>query len=94
VLESVDATEPVEFALLRRTPLIAAAAVSVVTVIVMLPWLVLLAFVVGAVGVGLSTRARTAPSAVRASRVLSIGFGLAVGPAVYMLLATVVAAAG
>lgn len=80
--------------LLRRTPLVAGAVVSVFTVIVALTVLVAAAFTIGAGGLLLAARATTRQAAVRAAAVVSIGFGLAVGPAVYLLLALGIELAG
>lgn len=76
--------------LLRRAPLVAAAVVSVMTVIVALTVLVAAAFTIGGSGLLLAAWATSPPSADRAATIVSIGFGLAVGPAVYLLLALVV----
>ena len=83
-----------DISLLRRVPLIAAAIVSLATVILALVWLVVGAFVVAGIGLVLATFASTRVQAYRASALVSIGFGLAVGPAVYLLLAVVVVLAG
>ncbi len=80
--------------LLRRPPLVTAAIVSMILVIVALTVLVATALLAGAVGLTLAARATSRPSADRAATIVSIGFGLAVGPAVYLLLALVVAVAG
>ncbi len=80
--------------LLRRAPLVAAAVVSVMTVIVALTVLVAAALLAGAFGLVLASRATGRPSADRAATIVSIGFGLAVGPAVYLLLAVVVELSG
>ncbi len=92
--EAPEATTHPDIALLRRVPLIVAAIVSLATVILALVWLVVGAFVVAGAGLALVTLASTRAQARRASTVVSIGFGLAVGPAVYLLLAVVVEIAG
>lgn len=84
----------VGIAVLRRAPLVIAAVVSVSTVIVALTVLVAAALLTGAVGLMLASRATGRPSADRAATIVSIGFGLAVGPAVYLLLAVVVQLSG
>lgn len=76
--------------LVRRAPLVIAALLSVITVIVALQVLASAALLTGAVGLMLAARATSRPSAERAATIVSIGFGLAVGPAVYLLLAVVV----
>ena len=80
--------------LLRRAPLVAGAIVSMITVVVALTALVAAALLTGAVGLTLAARATGRPSADRAATIVSIGFGLAVGPAVYLLLAGVIELAG
>lgn len=81
-------------ALLRRGPLVATAIGSLATVILALVLLVVGAFVVAGVGLALATVASTRVHAYRASTLVSIGFGLAVGPAVYLLLAVAVMLVG
>ena len=83
-----------DITLLRLVPLIAAAVVSLATVILALVWLVVGAFVIAGAGFALATFAVTRSQAYRASTLVSIGFGLAVGPAVYLLLAVVVELVG
>ncbi|MEO6654250.1 MAG: hypothetical protein ABIP17_16525 [Ilumatobacteraceae bacterium] len=73
--------------LLRRTPLVAAAILSVAIVVVALTVVVAAAFVIGAVGLTLTARPTTRSGAARAASLVSIAFGLAVGPAVYVVLA-------
>lgn len=87
--EHLPVTGAAETILIRRRPLVTGAVISLVTVIVFLVWLVLAAFFVGAVGLIAAATARTRVAADRAAGVTSFGFGLAVGPAVYMLLAAV-----
>lgn len=77
--------------LLRRRPLVIAAAFSLATMVLLFVYLVLGALVVGGVGVALAATAESYTSARRASLVCSIGIGLTVGPCVYLLLAAVVA---
>ncbi len=76
--------------LLRRAPLVAGAIASVITVIVALTVLVVASFAIGAVGLVLAGRATTRHAATRAAAIVSVGFGLAVGPAVYLLIALAV----
>ncbi|NNE11825.1 MAG: hypothetical protein HKN41_06200 [Ilumatobacter sp.] len=80
----------VEPTLLRRGPLLVGAGISVTTVIVLLPWLVVSAFVIGAIGLARAAFASGEPALSRSALLTSVGFGLAVGPAVYMLLAAAV----
>lgn len=76
--------------LLRRRPLVIAAAVSLAAVVLFLPFLVLAALIIGGVGVALAATAADERTARRATLACSIGFGLTVGPVVYLLLAVAV----
>lgn len=81
---------PDHLPLLNRRPLSIAAAFSLATVVLVFVWLAVAAMLVGGAGVAVAARARTTSSAGRAAFVTSIGFGLAVGPSVYLLLAVIV----
>ena len=94
MLEPSEVTTQPDPSLLRRAPLVISAIVSLATVIVALVVLVVAAFVVAGVGLTLASVASTRSRAHRAATIVSIGFGLAVGPAVYLLLAVVVEIAG
>jgi hypothetical protein len=75
--------------LLHRRPLAIAGAGSLPAVIVALPFVVLLALLVGGAGLALAAGAHDRAAARRAGMVTSVGFGLTVGPFVYILLALI-----
>ena len=85
----VVSTEPDR--LLHRRPLAIAGACSLPAVVVALPVVVLLALLIGGAGLGLAVGARDETSAHRAGVITSVGFGLTVGPFVYLLLALILA---
>ena len=77
--------------LLHRGPLAVAGACSLPAVVVALPFVVLLSLLTGGAGLVRAAGARDAASARRAGVITSVGFGLTVGPSVYLLLTLIVA---
>lgn len=78
--------------ILHRRPTAVAAFASIAAVEFLLPLLVVATLAVGGVGLALAWRARTPGAARWAANTTSVGFGLALGPTLYLVLAAVVAA--
>lgn len=79
--------------LIRTRPLLVAGAVSVVTAVILVVWLAMAGTLIALIGCSLAFWATSYHRAVLASRLVSIGLGLCVGPALYVGLWAMTSAA-